>query len=71
MRIKLEYHGTTFEYERKPMEAERFTTLCKLTEAMIGGVMLVALVRMLGVWGIVWPVGALALIGLYKLMQEI
>lgn len=71
MRIRLEYHGTIFEYERKRMEIGRFAILCKLAGAIIGGAVLLALVRMLGVWGIVWPVGALALIGLYKLMQEI
>lgn len=71
MRIKIEYHGTVFEFERQRMEIGRFTILCKLAGAVIGGVVLAALVRMLGVWGIVWPVGALALIGLYKLMQEI
>ena len=68
MRIRLEHNGTVFEFERRPMEIGRFTVLCKLAGAVIGGAVLVALVRMLGVWGIVWPVGVLVLIGLYKLM---
>ena len=68
MRIRLEHNGTVFEFERRPMEIGRFTVLCKLAGAVIGGAVLVALVHMLGVWGIVWPVGVLVLIGLYKLM---
>ena len=68
MRIRLEHNGTVFEFERRPMEIGRFTVLCKLAGAAVGGAVLVALVRMLGVWGIVWPVGVLVLIGLYKLM---
>ena len=68
MRIRLEHNGTVFEFERRPMEIGRFAILCKLAGAVIGGAVLVALVRMLGVWGIVWPVGVLVLIGLYKLM---
>ena len=68
MGIRLEHNGTVFEFERRPMEIGRFTVLCKLAGAAVGGAVLVALVRMLGVWGIVWPVGVLVLIGLYKLM---
>ena len=68
MRIRLEHNGTVFEFERRPMEIGRFTVLCKLAGAAVGGAVLVALVHMLGVWGIVWPVGVLVLIGLYKLM---
>ena len=68
MRIRLEHNGTVFEFERRPMEIGRFAILCKLAGAVIGGAVLVALVHMLGVWGIVWPVGVLVLIGLYKLM---
>ena len=68
MRIRLEHNGTVFEFERRPMEIGRFAILCKLAGAAVGGAVLVALVRMLGVWGIVWPVGVLVLIGLYKLM---
>ena len=68
MKIRLEHNSTVFEFERGPMEIGRFTVLCKLAGAAVGGAVLVALVRMLGVWGIVWPVGVLVLIGLYKLM---
>ena len=68
MKIRLEHNSTVFEFERGPMEIGRFAILCKLAGAVIGGAVLVALVRMLGVWGIVWPVGVLVLIGLYKLM---
>ena len=68
MKIRLEHNGTVFEFERRPMEIGRFTVLCKLAGAAVGGAVLVALVHMLGVWGIVWPVGVLVLIGLYKLM---
>ena len=47
MRIRLEHNGTVFEFERRPMEIGRFTVLCKLAGAVIGGAVLVALVRML------------------------
>ena len=33
MRIRLEYHGTILEYERKPMPEGRFKALCGLAAA--------------------------------------
>ena len=62
--------GHSFELERQPMPPERFAILCKLAGAAIGGAVLVAQVRMLGIWGLVWPIGTLALVGIYKLAKE-
>ena len=68
MRIRLEHNGTVFEFERRPMEIGRFAILCKLAGAVIGGAVLVALVRMLGVWGLVWSLAGLVLVGVYRLI---
>lgn len=70
MKIRLEHDGTVFEVERKPMPLERFTALCKLAGCAIGGVVLVALVHMVGIWAIAWAVGALVLVGLYKIIPK-
>jgi len=58
------------EVERTPLPPERFTTLCKLTGDAIGGIVLLGAIRMIGVWAVVWAVGALLLVGLYKVMQS-
>ena len=33
MKIRLEYHGTVFEYERRPLPDGRFRALCALAAA--------------------------------------
>lgn len=58
------------EFERKPIPPERFTALCKLVRAMIGGVVVLGLVHMVGAWAIAWAVGALVAVGLYSLVKE-
>lgn len=64
VKIRLDVEGKVFEYEREPMPPERFSAVCKLAGAAIGGA-----VRMVGIWAIVWAVGALVAVGLYKLLK--
>lgn len=70
MKIHLEHNGTVLEFERRPMPPERFAAVCKLAGAAIGGVVLAALVYMVGIWAIPWAVGALVLVGLYKIIPK-
>lgn len=71
MKIKLEIDGKTFEYEKKPMTPERFSIVCKLAGAAIGGGVLLGAVHLVGFWAIPWAVGALVAVGLYRLMKEV
>ena len=71
MKIRLEVDGRVFEYQRKPMHPERFAALCKLAGVMFGGAVLLGLVRMVGVWALVWAAGVLVAVGFYKMMQDI
>ena len=68
VKIRLDVEGKVFEYEREPMPPERFSAVCKLAGAAIGGAVLLGAVRMVGIWAIVWAVGALVAVGLYKLL---
>lgn len=69
MKIHLELFSVVIEYKRTPMEPERFTALCKLAGAAIGGAVLVALGYLLGTWGIFWPLLVLVLAGVGKLIK--
>ncbi len=69
VKIRLDVEGKVFEYEREPMPPERFSAVCKLAGAAIGGAVLLGAVRMVGIWAIVWAVGALVAVGLYKLLK--
>ena len=69
VKIRLDVEGKVFEYEREPMPPERFSAVCKLAGAAIGGSVLLGAVRMVGIWAIVWAVGALVAVGLYKLLK--
>jgi len=71
MKIHLEYHGVVLEYEHRPMPEGRFRALCRLTLAAIAGGVLLGAVRMVGVWAIVWVVGALVMVGFYKTMIDV
>ena len=64
MKITWKHGDRTIEFEHQPMPPERFTVFCKLAGAVTGGLVLVALVRMVGTWAIAWAVGALVLVGL-------
>ena len=70
MKIKIDIDGRHLEYETDPMPPERFKAVCKLVGAAIGGVVLLCAVHMVGVWGLVWAVGALVAVGLYKIMKD-
>ena len=71
MKIHIEHNDTVFEYEHRPMPEGRFRALCSLMLSVIGGAVLLGLVHMLGVWGLVWPVGMVAMYGIYKIIQSI
>ncbi len=66
MRIHIEHNGTIFEYEHRPMPEGRFRALCTLMLAAIAGGVFLGAVALVGVWAIVWAVGAFALYGLYQ-----
>lgn len=70
MKITWKHGGRSVEFEHQPMPPERFTALCKLAGASIGGLVLLGLVRMVGTWGIGWTVGALVLAGLYRIIPK-
>ena len=69
MRITWKHGDRSVEFEHQPMSPERFNALCKLAGAAIGGGVLLVAVRMVGIWAIVWAVGALVLVGLYRLIR--
>lgn len=69
MRIHFEHNGNVFDFERQPMEISRFAILCQLAGTTVGGVVLVALVHMLGLWGLVWSLAGLVLVGVYRLIR--
>lgn len=68
MKIVWKHGGRTIEFERQPMPPERFAAVCKLAGAVIGGLVLVALVRMVGTWAIAWAAGVGLAVGFGKLM---
>lgn len=70
LKIRLEYKGSVFEYERQPMKEGRFRALCKLAGGVICGVMLLVAVRMVGLSAVVAAVVALALVGLGRLAVD-
>lgn len=70
MKIKLDVDSRVLEYERDPMSPERFSTVCKLVGAAIGGAVLLGAIHMVGFWAIPWAVGALVAVGLYRLMKD-
>ena len=69
MKVKWKHGDRSVEFERQPMSPERSNALCKLARAAIGGGVLLGAVRMVGIWAIVWAVGALVLVGLYRLIR--
>ena len=69
MKIHFEHKSTVFEFERQPMSPERFNALCKLARAAIGGGVLLGAGGLVGIWAIVWAVGALVRVGLYRLFR--
>lgn len=70
MKFRFDLETKVFEYEREPMSKERFNVLCKLAGFSIGGAVLLAAIHMAGIWALVWGMGALAAVGLYKLIKS-
>lgn len=71
MRFTWKHGARSFKLERQPMPPDRFAALCKLAGAVIGGGVLLALVHMLDVWGLVWAVAALVLVGLGRMAEDL
>ena len=69
MKIILDVDNRRFEFERDPLPPERFAVVCKLVGAAIGGAVLLVAIHLVGKWAIGGAVGALALVGLYKLLK--
>ena len=58
MKIRLEHHGTVFEYERKPMPEGRFKALCGLAAAGVYAGMVRAVASLCGFLGVLLVVVA-------------
>jgi len=71
MKIKIDRTGDDvhISMKREPMAPERFTTVCGLVRGAIAGGVLLGIVHMVGVWGLVWGMGALVVGGLFNLMK--
>lgn len=71
MKITIDHTGDDvhIELKREPMPPERFNALCKLALAAIGAGVSLGAVALVGFWAIPWSVGALALVGAYKLIK--
>ena len=69
MKITWKHGDRSIEFEHRPMPEGRFRALCSLALAAIIGAVLLLLVHMLGVWGLVWQVGTVAMYGIYKIIQ--
>ena len=52
MRIRLEYNGTVFEYERPPMPEHRFKALCLLAAGGLYVGLVAAVAALCGGWGV-------------------
>jgi len=70
MKIHFELGDIVFEYEHRPMPEGRFRALCRLALAAIVGGALLGAVHMVGIWAIVWAVGALVAAGFCKMAKE-
>lgn len=69
MKIRLEVDGKVFEYERRPMKAERFRALCKLAAAGIYAGMVAAVASICGFPGLAVVAVATLLCGAGYLME--
>lgn len=70
MKITWKHGDRSIEFERQPMPPERFAALCRLAGAAIGGAVLLVAVHEVGIWAIAWAVGAMVLVGFYKLVVK-
>lgn len=71
MRFIWKHGDRSVEFERRPMPEYRFRALCSLVLAAITGDVFLGAVALVGVWAIVWAVGALVVYGFYKIIQSI
>ena len=62
--------GVHVEVEREPMPESRFRALCTMLLAAIAGGVLLGAIRMIGAWAVAWSVGALALVGMYRILSK-
>lgn len=71
MKIRIDRDGddTHIQVERDPLALERFTALCKLARAAIGGGVLLGAIALVGFWAIPWVVGALVAVLMYRLIR--
>ena len=71
MRITIDRSGdvTHTTIEREPMPPERFEAVVKLAGLAIGGIVLLGLTRMVGMWAIGGAVAALVAVGIYRLLE--
>ena len=61
--------GVHMEVEREPMPPEMFDAVCRLVELAIGGAVLLGAIHMIGLWAAGLAVGALFLVGIYKMAK--
>lgn len=52
MKLKLDFHGTIFEYEKKPMHEARFRRLCALAAAALYVGLVVGVTALCGLLGL-------------------
>lgn len=52
MKLKLNFHGTIFEYEKQPMREGRFRRLCALVAAALYVSLVIAVIRLCGFLGL-------------------
>lgn len=53
MKLKLDFHGTIFEYEKQPMPERRFKALCALAGAALYVTLVIAVMRLCGLLGLI------------------
>ena len=52
MKLKLDFHGVVFEYEKKPMPEGRFRRLCALAAATLYVSLAIGAMRLCGLAGL-------------------
>lgn len=67
MRIRVEHNGTSFEFERKPMDDGRFRAACKIVGAALYVGLAWIVASICGLFGFV----ALAIVSLFAFMAYV
>lgn len=52
MKLRLEFHGILFEYEKKPMQEGRFRRLCAIATAAMYVSLVIGVTRLCGLLGL-------------------